>query len=193
MLLCGATLLSLAALEAGAAAWRSWLQRSPELPTAVPSNGPGPPAKQPLSEEDGDPDLPARFENDKTGAPASVAPLRILVIGESSARGEPYHPWLSVAQIAAWRLEKVFPGRKVEVDMWAIGGATLKPMHQKLAGLTYRPDALMVYVGHNEFQGRYAWMRNVDHYLDDDKVTPAARPRKCAQFFDAPFTSLSTA
>ena len=46
-----------------------------------------------------------------------------------------------------------------------MGGAILKTMHQKLAGLTYRPDALMVYVGHNEFQGRYAWMREVDHYL----------------------------
>ena len=35
-------------------------------------------------------------------------------------------------------------------------------MHQKLGDLDYRPDALMVYVGHNEFQGRYAWMRDVD-------------------------------
>ena len=95
-------------------------------------------------------------------------PLRILVIGESSAQGEPYHPWLSVAQIVAWRLERVFPGRAIQVDMWAYGGAILRTMHQKLAGLNYRPDALMVYVGHNEFQGADAWMREVDHYLDDD-------------------------
>jgi hypothetical protein len=50
-------------------------------------------------------------------------------------------------------------------------------MHEKLAGLTYRPDALMVYVGHNEFYGRYAWMRDVDHYLDDDRVPLLASGR----------------
>ena len=94
------------------------------------------------------------------------------MIGESSAKGEPYHPWLSVPQIVAWRLGKVFSGRSIEVDMWAVGGAILKTMHQKLAELTYRPDAMMVYVGHNEFQGRYTWMREVDHYLDDDPVQP---------------------
>ena len=104
--------------------------------------------------------------------------MRILVIGESSGRGEPYHPWLSVAQIAAWRLEKVFPGRSIQVDMWAIGGAILESMHKKLAELTYRPDALMVYVGHNEFQGRYAWMRDVDYYLDDDRVPLGAQSQK---------------
>ena len=50
-------------------------------------------------------------------------------------RGEPYHPWLSVGQIAAWKLESVFPGRPVDVDMWADGGATIRQMHE--AG---RPD-----------------------------------------------------
>ena len=73
-------------------------------------------------------------------------------------------------QIVAWRLERVFPGSTIQVDMWATGGAILETMHKKLAGLTYRPDALMVYVGHNEFEGRYAWMREVDHYLDDGPV-----------------------
>ncbi len=90
------------------------------------------------------------------------------MIGESSGRGEPYHPWLSVGQIVAWRLKRVFPGRAIDVDIWATGGATLEMMHQKLARLTYRPDALIVYVGHNEFQARYTWMRYVDYYLDTD-------------------------
>ena len=69
-------------------------------------------------------------------------PFEILVIGESSGRGEPYHPWLSVGQIVAWRLEQVFPGRPIDVDIWATGGATLEMMHNKLADLRYRPDAL---------------------------------------------------
>jgi hypothetical protein len=92
--------------------------------------------------------------------------LRILVIGESSARGEPYHPWLSVPQIVAWRLERILPGRHVSVDMWATGGATLAMMHERLAGLTYRPDVMIVYVGHNEFQTRYSWFREVSYYRD---------------------------
>ena len=164
LLLCFSTLLSLAALEAGAALWRSRLNRSPDLPAVVPARESG---KGGVPDGSADPGLPTRFQGQPSASADAARPLRILVIGESSAHGEPYHPWLSVAQIVAWRLEKVFPGRSIEVDMWAIGGATLKIMHEKLAGLTYRPDALMVYVGHNEFQGRYAWMRDVDHYLDD--------------------------
>ncbi len=164
LLLCFSTLVSLAALEMGAAVWRSRLNRSPDLPAVVPPRESG---KGGVPDGSADPGLPTRFQGQPAASTDAARTLRILVIGESSAHGEPYHPWLSVAQIVAWRLEKVFPGRSIEVDMWAIGGATLKIMHERLAGLTYRPDALMVYVGHNEFQGRYAWMRDVDHYLDD--------------------------
>jgi hypothetical protein len=99
-----------------------------------------------------------------------------LVIGESSGRGEPYHPWLSAGQIVAWRLRDVFCERAVELDNWAVGGATLEMMHNKLAGLTYRPDALLVYVGHNEFSARYPWMRQFDYYLDE-RAQPAAVSR----------------
>ncbi len=166
LLLCCSTLFGLAVFEAGAAAWRSRLYRSPDLPAVAERQ-----ESEERSDAREDPGLPGRFEGARTAAAAGAGqPLRILVIGESSAQGEPYQPWLSVAQIVAWRLEKVFPGRAIQVDMWAYGGAILRTMHQKLAGLNYRPDALMVYVGHNEFQGRYAWMREVDHYSDDDPV-----------------------
>ncbi len=96
------------------------------------------------------------------------------MIGESSGRGEPYHPWLSVDQIVAWRLKRVFPERSIQLDNWALGGATLEVMHNKLAGLSYRPDALIVYVGHNEFQARYSWMRDVDD--DRDSGQEPAQP-----------------
>jgi tetratricopeptide (TPR) repeat protein len=170
LLLCCSTLLALALFEAGAAAWRSRLNRSPSLPAV--GTPPQTAGKGDRLGSDGTPDpgLPVRFQGQEATSNSATRPLRILVIGESSAQGEPYHPWLSVAQIVAWRLDKVFPGRSIEVDMWAVGGAILKTMHQKLDGLTYRPDALMVYVGHNEFQGRYAWMRDVPHYLDEDRV-----------------------
>ncbi len=183
LLLCGSILLSLTGLEAGAAAWRWRLHQSPELPRAKPSSEASGKADAVTGKGGDDPRLPNKFSGAPTGSSGTAPPMRILVIGESSGRGEPYHPWLSVAQIAAWRLEKVFPGRSIQVDMWAIGGAILESMHKKLAELTYRPDALMVYVGHNEFQGRYAWMRDVDYYLDDDRVPMGAKSHKVVTSF----------
>jgi tetratricopeptide (TPR) repeat protein len=179
LLLCCSTLLGLAVFEAGAAAWGSRLNRSPDLPAVGAPHRSAVESDRNVPDGTGDPGLPSRFQGQEAATAGAARPLRILVIGESSAQGEPYHPWLSVPQIVAWRLEKIFPGRSIDVDMWAVGGAILKTMHQKLAGLTYRPDALMVYVGHNEFQGRYAWMRDVDYYLDDDPVqlTVARLPR----------------
>ena len=97
--------------------------------------------------------------------PGSQA-LRILVIGESSARGDPYHPWMSVGQIVGWQLERIFPGRPVQIEMWAAGGASLESMHQRLAELTYRPDMLLLFAGHNEFQARYQWARYPPYYHD---------------------------
>ena len=128
----------------------------------------------------GEPTLSSVFPSQKAEKFAGAAPLRILVIGESSGRGEPYHPWLSVGDIVAWRLEKVFPGRPIKVDMWARGGAILEEMHNKLAGLTYRPDAIIVYLGHNEFQGRFMWARDVDYYHEPDRVPLLPRPEVSA-------------
>ncbi|MFI5457832.1 MAG: hypothetical protein ACHRXM_20520 [Isosphaerales bacterium] len=170
LLLCVSVLLSLLALEAGAAAWRSWLHQSPRLPdVGSPAKAASEGASAFLPTSAG-PSLLSQFATQEKGPTVEVDPLRILVIGESSGRGEPYHPWLSVGQIVAWRLEQVFPGRPIQVDIWAVGGAILEMMHNKLAGLTYRPDSLIVYVGHNEFQSRFGWVRDVDYYLDEDRV-----------------------
>ncbi len=161
-----ALLVSLGALEIGAACWHAWLWRGPRLPAAVLKARPDPtPAEWPVEHFGPDSRLPG-----------AKPPLKILVLGESSARGEPYHPWLSVGQIVGWRLERIFPDRPIEVDIWAYGGATLEIMHKKLAGLTYRPDVMIVYVGHNEFQGRYPWSRQVDYYLDEDRIDSPQQP-----------------
>jgi len=169
LLLCVSVLLGLLALEAGAAAWRSWLHRSPGLPDVGSRTEAAGEGTSAILSTGAGPSLPSQFPTEEHSPNAEARRLRILVIGESSGRGEPYHPWLSVGQIVAWRLEQVFPGRPIQVDTWAVGGATLEMMHNLLAGLTYRPDALIVYVGHNEFQGRFAWALNVDYYVDEDR------------------------
>ncbi len=167
-LFCMSLWFSLALLEAGAWAWNTWLRRGPRLPDVSSSSGDaaatGKQLKAPASQDH--PRLPTQFQGQMAASTTSGA-LRILVIGESSARGEPYHPVVSAAHIVAWRLKDVFPDRPVVVDMWALGGATLEMMHNKLAGLTYRPDVLFVYVGHNEFAARCPWMRQFHYYLDD--------------------------
>ena len=132
-------LLCVIGLKGASAAWTGWLHRSPSLP--------------PVSVKPAEPLLRPPGTPQGGTADSDRGPLRILVMGESSARGEPYHPWLSVGQIVGWQLEKVFPGRPVQVDMQAEGGATLEEVHRKLAGITYRPDALVLFSGHNEFQG----------------------------------------
>jgi hypothetical protein len=161
-----AVLLSLMVLDAGAAGWHAWLQRTPALPDIGDATSAGEPVVQGRVPDGLDPDLPGRLPS--RAAAGDAGPLRLLVIGESSARGEPYHPWLSVGQIVAWKLESVFVGRPIHLDTWATGGATLAEMHNRLAELTYRPDALLVYVGHNEFQARFPWMRDAGSYYVDE-------------------------
>jgi hypothetical protein len=147
-------LFSLVVLEAATAAWLRWIHRVPALPRVQPATLATP--RELLSKS-------------QPQAPAAGKVLRILVVGESSARGEPYHPWLSVGQIVGWQLERVFPGRAVQVDVWAKGGSTLESVNQNLTELTYRPDALLLFSGHNEFQGRFAWSRNVPYYPEEQR------------------------
>jgi hypothetical protein len=180
LLLSTSVLISLAALEAGALGWRLWLHRSPRLRSALAAATTAGKDESTVPLTGTVPSLPDQLPAREAGAAGPGAPLRIVVIGESSGRGEPYQPWLSVGQIAAWRLEKVFPGRRIELEIWAVGGAILEMMHHKLAELTYRPDALVVYIGHNEFQARFAWMRDVDYYLDEDRAFIARAPEVVA-------------
>jgi hypothetical protein len=174
-LVCVSLWFSLALLEGGAWAWSAWQHRRIQLPEIDRSAGyraaTGQEKNAPPSQDH--PRLPPRFQGQPAKGSRSGA-IRMLVIGESSARGEPYHPVLSPGQIVAWRLKDVFTDRPVEVDMWALGGATLEMMHSKLAGLSYRPDALLVYVGHNEFSARCSWMRQFDYYCDDQPRSAVA-------------------
>jgi hypothetical protein len=95
------------------------------------------------------PALPVTFE------PSPPDAYRILVLGGSSALGEPYRPWLSVGQIVAWQLQEAVPGRRFECEILAWLGDSLEKQHRKLAGIRRRPDAVIIYSGHNEFVARF--------------------------------------
>jgi hypothetical protein len=130
-------------------------------------------------------DLPTQFERAHPES-RSAADLHLVIVGESSARGEPYHPWLSVGQIVGWQLEQVFPGRKIRVDVRAEGGLCLEQAILLLLDLKERPDAIIVFAGHNEFQTRFGWSRNVRHYADEG-------PRSTLALIDLARSTSSTA
>jgi len=104
------------------------------------------------------PVLPTTFPDNESNA------YRILVLGGSSALGEPYRPWVSVGQIVAWRLAEAIPERRFEPQILAWLGDSLEAQHQKLAQISHRPDAVIIYSGHNEFAWRFE--ENRDHTID---------------------------
>jgi hypothetical protein len=157
LLLGVSTLFSLALLEGATAAWQVWAHRVPEAPTRFIEE----------AKADGTEKLPTAFDGEAGGE------VYIVVIGESSARGEPYHPNLSVGQILGWQLEKVFPGRTFRVDVKATGGLCMEQAVERLDRLERRPDAVLVYCGHNEFQAHYSWGRAAKYYVEE--VTPHRR------------------
>ena len=80
--------------------------------------------------------------------------------------GEPYRPWLSVGQIVAWRLQQAIPGRQFPCEILAWLGDSLETQHHKLAALERRPDAVIIYSGHNEFAARFEEER--EGWLDEE-------------------------
>jgi lysophospholipase L1-like esterase len=93
----------------------------------------------------------------------------IVVVGESSAEGVPFRDWMSVGKIVVWQLRRLFPQRMFHLEVQARAGWTLEQMHQKLAESRQRPDAVIVYAGHNEFASRYGWSWEVPYYLDSPR------------------------
>jgi hypothetical protein len=87
--------------------------------------------------------------------PSPPGEYRIVVLGGSSALGEPYRPWLSVGQIVAWKLQQAIPDRRFVCEILAWLGASLEQQHLKLAGIERKPDAVIIYSGHNEFAARF--------------------------------------
>ena len=143
------TLIGLVLAEFTTAAYLAWLHRMPRLAMIkVPT--------RPMGSNDD---------------------VTLVVVGESSAEGVPYRDWLSIGKIVVWQLRGLFPQRMFHVEVQARPGWTLEQMHQKLAESRRRPDAVIIYAGHNEFASRYGWSSEVAYYEDDQ---PAPWPLRLA-------------
>jgi lysophospholipase L1-like esterase len=135
--LCVAVSVSLAMAEGVSAVWLAW--------TRVPT-----------------PRLENRFPD-----PADQKTVNILVLGESSAFGVPYQDWFSVAEIVAWKLREAIPDRCFDIEYLARPGLTLDKIHFWMRSMQHRPDLVILYAGHNEFDSRYNWSHAAFHYADE--------------------------
>jgi hypothetical protein len=87
-----------------------------------------------------------------------------------------YEDWLSVGTIVARGLEQAIPASRFRVEVLAERGATLEDMHLKLSRLTRKPDALIVYSGHNEFLARFTVANQVFYYDDERSSSSRSTP-----------------
>ena len=62
-----------------------------------------------------------------------------------------------MGEIVAWKLREAFPDRQFPVEYMARPGLTLDKVHFWMTSLERRPDLVILYAGHNEFQMRYDW------------------------------------
>jgi len=83
----------------------------------------------------------------------------------------PYEKWLSVADIVAWKLGAAFPQMAFQVENQATPGLSLQAMHTELAAIKRRPELVILYAGHNEFQSRFDWAHGAFHYADETPPT----------------------
>lgn len=92
---------------------------------------------------------PRAFELPKPGDT-----FRVVVIGESSVQGFPYPSELAFPRHLELILNRQLPSRRVEVLNAGIVGLSSTPLVDVVRGaLGCRPDAVVLYVGHNEFYG----------------------------------------
>lgn len=80
--------------------------------------------------------------------------FRVFVQGESTAAGFPYGLGAALAGALDRRLEQAFPDREIEVistALAAVNSYALLDFADEI--LAQQPDAVVIYVGHNEFLG----------------------------------------
>lgn len=141
--LCGVVLA-----ETGGTIWQAWAHRMPRMPTTYPAGVSG------------------------------KNRLHFVMVGESTAQTEPYggdahsletryYPWFSIPQLIGSAFETVRPELKVSVELVTEGGIPLEVAQRGLGKVRRKPDAVLVYAGHNEFQARYQWSRTVRPWSDE--------------------------
>ena len=82
--------------------------------------------------------------------------FRVFVMGSSTVFGFPYGRNLMFSRILHKQLEDAYPNKSIEVvntSLTAINSFTLLDFTDQI--LKYKPDAILIYAGHNEFYGAF--------------------------------------
>jgi lysophospholipase L1-like esterase len=80
--------------------------------------------------------------------------IRIFVLGESTTIGYPFRPNGSFHRWLQYRLSHMYPDKNFEIiniSLTAVNSYTVLDFGRQLA--QYRPDAVLIYTGHNEYYG----------------------------------------
>lgn len=80
--------------------------------------------------------------------------FRIFVLGESTTIGYPFRPNGSFHRWLQYRLMQMYPDKNFEIinlSLTAVNSYTVLDFGKQLA--QYKPDAAMIYTGHNEYYG----------------------------------------
>jgi lysophospholipase L1-like esterase len=165
-LLCVSLIGGMIATETVCAAWRYRSHRSTVAPAGEARSLAALLAEHPHAPRDPSSSHPSTVSKEDDA-------IDIVVLGESSAEGVPFAAWVSIGRIVCWQLEQVMPARAVHLWSFAVSGATLERQEQRLREATLRPDAVIIYCGHNELSSRFAASRAPTHYLDDQRASIA--------------------
>ena len=80
--------------------------------------------------------------------------IRVFVVGENSASGYQWAPNGKISQFLHQILKESFSENDVEVLDLSVPGINFHAMLDIMTRLTdYKPDAIVIYIGHNEFYG----------------------------------------
>jgi tetratricopeptide (TPR) repeat protein len=92
--------------------------------------------------------------NDLFPAKKDPSAFRVFVMGSSTVVGFPYESNLMFPRILQKRLQEAYPAKKIEVintAITAINSFTLQDFIDDI--LDEKPDAILIYAGHNEYYG----------------------------------------
>lgn len=111
--------------------------------------------------------LPGSLDPVAFESPKPRGTFRVLVVGESAAKGNPYPRPLSWADLFREMLESsatageapasvLHPGRRVEIiNLGTTAVASYPVLGLMTQGLDFEPDLVIAYLGNNEFYGAY--------------------------------------
>ena len=98
---------------------------------------------------------PTRHDRVALTAPTAGGVVRVVVVGESTAAGFPFYPYLSFGRVLEWMLRSLGADGVEVVNLARAADPSREVVAVAAEALAFEPDVLVVSTGHNEFQWPY--------------------------------------